>query len=355
MRRLADSGADSVTLAAAYHSVRAATPRHPGHRVVDAHEAALYTMVRPAAWAGRALRPEPPGAWAAPDSFARASDTVTEAGLAVEAWIVLTHSSVAGGRVPDACVTNAFGDVYSYALCPSDDRVVEYATTLVSEIALDGAEGLVLEACGPLGFEHAGRHEKTEGGGWGRGAIALLSLCFCRSCRRALEASGLDPEEVAAHVRASVDRNADVDALGGVADVLLQVRRRSTARLAESVVSAARDGGVRRIAVHAQPDPWGVGPASAVLGRVEGVDSYIVPTSALEEGRAAADLRDRCGGASLAAYVSGMPPRAPDAPEKSWPALVDAGVDELYVYHAGLLDDERLTGVERGLAAVRSR
>ncbi|MYS45767.1 hypothetical protein GTY23_32075, partial [Streptomyces sp. SID5998] len=41
--RVAALGVRSVTLAAAYHSTRALTPRHPRHRVVTAgHAAVLY-------------------------------------------------------------------------------------------------------------------------------------------------------------------------------------------------------------------------------------------------------------------------------------------------------------------------
>ncbi|MYY84017.1 hypothetical protein GT044_22585, partial [Streptomyces sp. SID335] len=41
--RLADLGIRQVTLASAYHSTRALTPRHPRHRIVTAaHAAVLY-------------------------------------------------------------------------------------------------------------------------------------------------------------------------------------------------------------------------------------------------------------------------------------------------------------------------
>ena len=40
-------GVHEISLAATYHSTRAATPLHPQHKVVDAHHAALYRPVRP--------------------------------------------------------------------------------------------------------------------------------------------------------------------------------------------------------------------------------------------------------------------------------------------------------------------
>src|SRR5207248_2932186 len=40
--RVRDHGINTVTLAAAYHSTRAATPLHPRHQVITADYAALY-------------------------------------------------------------------------------------------------------------------------------------------------------------------------------------------------------------------------------------------------------------------------------------------------------------------------
>ena len=40
--RIADLGADRVTLAAAYHTVRALSPRHPSRKIVTATHSAVY-------------------------------------------------------------------------------------------------------------------------------------------------------------------------------------------------------------------------------------------------------------------------------------------------------------------------
>src|SRR5205085_1803520 len=87
-----DTGIHRVALAAAYHSVRAATPRHPERRVVDADSAALYVPVT-SAWDGSALRPGGAAAWTGRhDSFSEAAAVMRGAGLPVDAWMVLTHS-----------------------------------------------------------------------------------------------------------------------------------------------------------------------------------------------------------------------------------------------------------------------
>ena len=62
-RRIAGLGVQQVTLAAAYHSTRALTPRHPRHRIVTAeHAAVLYPPDD--RWQGRELRPYAAGDWA---------------------------------------------------------------------------------------------------------------------------------------------------------------------------------------------------------------------------------------------------------------------------------------------------
>ncbi len=55
--RLVEAGFEHVTVAAAYHGVRAATPQHPQHRFVVAETAALYRPVRDSTWGARRLRP----------------------------------------------------------------------------------------------------------------------------------------------------------------------------------------------------------------------------------------------------------------------------------------------------------
>src|SRR6185312_9981892 len=173
-------GVERVVLAAAYHSVRAATPRHPQHRVVTAPSFGLYT----ARSNSSAALPYADG-WAGPDSFGRAKSLLENAGLPVTAWIVLAHDADFGRAHPEATVINAYGDHYSYALCPSHPAVQERAA-LITRAVFTKAEtdAVFFEAPGQLGFEHAGSHEKTQGADWSPAERSLLSLCFCEACRR---------------------------------------------------------------------------------------------------------------------------------------------------------------------------
>lgn len=121
--RFADLGIDTVTLQAAYHSVRATTAWHPSHRVVHADHAAAYFRLRPERWRG--LRPLAP-TWGVDDEdrFGTASAALAAAGLRTEAWVVLTHSSVLGRSEPSLAVRNAYDEVFSYALCPAQPSTI---------------------------------------------------------------------------------------------------------------------------------------------------------------------------------------------------------------------------------------
>ena len=198
-----------VTLAAAYHSTRAATPLHPAHRIVDARWAALYRPVRPEAWKGQDLRPLEPEWTTSGDAFGDAAALLKRAGHQVNAWIVLTHNTRLGRRRPDVAVVNCFGEAYPYALCPAHAEVRDYAATLAAEAVLGtDLDGVSLEACGQMGVNHLGHHEKTDGA-WSAETARLLSICCCPACRRAWTEEGLDPAEVLAALRAGASPRDD--------------------------------------------------------------------------------------------------------------------------------------------------
>ncbi|GAA0924073.1 hypothetical protein GCM10009554_02570 [Kribbella koreensis] len=349
---LASLGASSVVLAAAYHSVRAATPRHPRHRVVEA-SSALYVPVRPEAWG--ALMPLGGAGWAREDAFNRAAAQLS---LPVKAWVVLTHNSAVGRLDPAVCVRNAFGDVYDYALCPSSDDVLAYAHVLVGEVArLTGVEAMVLEACGPLGFSHQSTHEKTAGADWSAVDQALLSICFCSACAASYVLAGLEVERLASLVRAGVGVASSVDdALGPEAKVVLEVRRRAVRDLRDAVVAEARASGVREISLHASVAAWDTGPAAVVDSVADGIDSYIAPAWELTDAgsRRVSELR-RLGCDRVGAYVTALPPVPPDAEVLAahWQSLLAAGATDLHIYHAGLASDRRLAAVRTALASLR--
>jgi hypothetical protein len=337
--RVRSAGGDGVALASAYHSVRAATPLHPGHRIVDVPSAALYLPVRAEAWGE--LRPDDRTPWVGADAFARAAAVARDGGLRVEAWIVLTHSTAVGTRHPGSCVVNALGETYPYALCPTRPEVRRYATALVAETAAAAPlDGVLLEACGPMGVAHLGHHEKTAGADWSAAAEALLSICFCTACVAALRDRGEDPDAIRILVRARIDEGGGLDGL----DAVLAVRAAARRRLLDACVDAARRAGVPRVVVHAQADPWGTGPFAALLDDADAVDGVVVTDAVASDPAELAALRARLPGTRLGGWMWALPPATPASIRAGWPAAA-AALDDTYVYHLGLIGQARLDAV----------
>ncbi|WP_432003571.1 hypothetical protein [Streptomyces sioyaensis] len=129
---------------------------------------------------GRRLRPLTARWLEEPDPFGRAVDLLGRAGIEVSAWIVLTHNSWLGRRFSELSVVNCLGDRYSYALCPAQEEVREYAATLAAESVREvPVAGVSLEACGQLGVVHAGHHDKSRAS-WTSRVERMLSICCMR-------------------------------------------------------------------------------------------------------------------------------------------------------------------------------
>ncbi|MGW3681647.1 hypothetical protein [Streptomyces prasinus] len=386
--RIAGLGAAQATLASAYHSTRALTPRHPRHRVVTAEYAAV--LYPPGAhWAGRTPHPYPSGAWAPGDAFGEAAAALADAGLEVHTWVVLAHNSRLGADHPDTSVVNAYGDRYPWAPCIAQPATRAYLTDLAAEAAVrPGASGTELESLGWYGLAHLHAHDKTAGVGLGDAGQYLMSLCFCPSCGEGYGARGLDAGELAAAVRAALEpvwRGAAPSDGGwtGVGKLLgeetaaaTRAWRDATARtLQETAVRAVRDAAPEgfRILLHADPVSYhcganaGVDPAH-ILSVADGVvvpctggPALLTPFAqaarAAREARAAQAARDvpeSRPDAVLAAnftVVSGMGGSpgtlAADAAEAR-----RLGATELRLYHAGLASDDDLEAVRSALTAL---
>ena len=232
--------------------------------MIEIADSACYVPVRDEAWRGQRLRPASPDWLEDDDAFGKASDVLASSGIATDAWIVLCHDDTLGRLHPDLVTRNAFGDRYPYALCPSSPDVREYAETLAEEVVLaHRVRGVVLEACGPVGVEHASLHDNVEFASWTPTDLDLLSLCFCDACRLAMSTIGLDADELAARVRAAVGGAAlsVEEALGAdVASTLATFRRGLVTTLLRGCVERvtrlarwadrARDGRSLGLAVH---------------------------------------------------------------------------------------------------------
>lgn len=400
-RRLAELGVRHVALAAAYHSTRALTPRHPRHRIVTARHSAVLYPPDPERWSRRALRPSTHGwAEAGEDPYGTAARALAGAGLEVHSWVVLVHNSRLGTDFPDITVRNAHGDRYPWAPCAARPEVREYAVTLAAEAAArEHTSGTELESCGWYGLAHLHGHDKIHGVPLDGAGRYLMSLCFCGVCRAGYAELGADPEALRAAVvraleplwraaapasapaRGRAAEEARVRELLGAepAEVFAAWRARAARRLRREAVAAVReaagdttgDGASFPVLLHADPAPHrtgadtGVDPAEA---RAD-ADGVVLPCPG---GASGADER----AAVLAPFGSPVPDAgAPARPERR-PFTVAAnfsvvsgmggsprtlaadaaharalGADELRLYHAGLASDADLAAVRDALTA----
>lgn len=356
--RLVDVGLTDVAIAAVYHGVRAATPHHPAHRLVEA-TAASYVPVDPVDWSDAALAPDDAGSWAGANAFGRAKRSAQAAGLGVRAWTVLTHNSVIGSRRPDVVVRNAFGDHYSHALCPAVGEVHDYAVRLTTATVRGGeVEDVVFEAVGQLGVEHQSAHEKTSGADWTADQRVLLSVCFCASSQRAMTEAGLNPDESAATVRDAVaDSETAAEAVESAwFGELVRLRTAAADALHADALSAALGAGATRTALHATPDPSATGPASAITPATarSGSDAVVPAWDLGPDAVARVDasrllLPDSVIGA-YSTVLDGRPD--PVLFTDAWRDLAHAGAAELHLYHVGLASSARLDAARTALTTL---
>lgn len=366
--RIAGLGVGQVTLAAAYHSTRALTPRHPRHRIVTAEYAAV--LYPPGdRWAGRGLRPYPAGRWAPGNAYGEAAEALAAVGLEVHTWVVLAHNSRLGSEHPDTSVVNAYGDRYPWAPCIAQPATRAYLTDLAAEAAVrPGARGTELESLGWYGLQHLHAHDKTSGVGLGDAGQYLMSLCFCPSCRAGYGERGLEAGALAAAVREALEplwRGTAGDEgwptvgklLGEDTAAATRVWREETARtLQEEAVAAVRaaapDG--FRVLLHADPVSYhcganvGVDPAR-ILSVADGV---VVPCTGGTALLApfAGHAREGTVLAANLTVVTGMGGSPGTLAADAARARAE-GATELRLYHAGLASDSDLAAVRTALSA----
>ncbi|MEV7086394.1 hypothetical protein AB0O07_10925 [Streptomyces sp. NPDC093085] len=372
--RIADLGVEQVTLAAAYHSTRALTPRHPRHRVVTAEYAAVLYPPDPARWAGRTPRPHPAGPWAPGDAYGEAAAALAGAGLDVHSWVVLAHNSRLGAEHPGTSVVNAYGDRYPWAPCIARPEVAAYLTGLAAEAAVrpgTGTSGTELESCGWYGLAHLHAHDKTSGIALGDAAQYLMSLCFCAVCREGYGAVGADPDALAATVRRALEpvwatgsQESGWPAVGKLLGADLAARtaewRHGVARrLQEAAVAAVRAEAPPgfQVLLHADPAPYRVGANAGVdpahiLGVADGV---VLPCGG---GAAEAMLTPFAGHRTPASVLAANFPivtgmgGAPATLAADAARAARLGATELRLYHAGLASGPDLAAVRAALSQL---
>lgn len=206
LARVRDLGFGEIAMATSYHDGRWLMPWHPAGRVRFLEDGTVH--FRPRGDYGL-LQPQASSAVAAagPSPLERLCAEAPRHGLRARAWNVFHHNSRLGERHPELCVQNAFGDRYTYALCPAQPAVQQYALAMVRDLAAHAGLGSIeFEALGWMGWKHSSHHDKASF--TPRGLLDYaLSLCFCACCTARLRAEGGDPELTRAYVLALVQQS----------------------------------------------------------------------------------------------------------------------------------------------------
>jgi hypothetical protein len=344
--RIADLGADRVTLAATYHTVRALSPRHPSRKIVTATHSAVYYRPENAHWNESLLRPAE-AAWA-PGSFTEGAKALRAAGLKVYAWTILAHNQRLGTMHSEHAVVNAFGDPYAWALCINSPEVRTYCALLASEVAgQPEIDGIELESCGWYGFDHLHAHDKTSSIAFDSATKFLLNLCFCAACTASYAAAGIDGlrDVVRAALAPVFLGTAESATLSpDLLEAVSALRIELASRFQAEVIAAVR--AVRAnlpILLHTSPDPLAAGanPGALPDGSFGAVlqcggvrsDAALVGLHAYGDALAKAGTPQPL--AATLNIVAGM--GSDRAGIAAWAEEVrGAGADELRLYHAGI-------------------
>ena len=346
LQRTRELDVDVVALAASYHAARIVNTFHPTRRVTEIPYSAFYGTRREDAWRGHRLTPKSPSWLGRDDAFATSAQLLSHEGFAVDAWIVLTHLDDPEFIDLELVERNAYGEYYPYALCPASEDVREYCLTLVEETLRSAdVRGVALEASGPMGFDHASTHDKSEFATLSATQRDLLSLCFCTACRKAQRECGIDSDEVATKVRTGIDANvSSIEAALGseLADELATYRLSLGTTLRESIIARVRDVQPEAtVTIHASARRWATGsfpalnaqPWSRTISAV--VSNAWEPVWAEDELLALSGVVD--GRAEIGAYVRLDRGWSDDDIDETLQRFVRAGATELHLYHLGLL------------------
>lgn len=355
--RAASLGLDVVALAATYHATRVATPLHPTRRVTEVPHSAAYFALRDEVWLGHRLRPRSAEPWIGPRSFERARDRLSREGLGVDGWVVLTHHDNVDRSSRDLLVRNAFGESYSYALCPRNDDVRDYCRTVVQEVLrVGGLRGVVLEACGPLGLDHGGTHDKVEMAQWTSTTQQLLSICLCGACEVALSNMGVDPLDLSRVIRDALERDVRSveEALGDYANDVASYRVSVASDLQGELVRAAREiDPLATVTLHASANRWATGSFSSTSREVLSSTTCAV-ANCWNGDTAEGEL------AGLSALTSDL--GAYLRLDREWGQVDDLlaryaawGVRELHLYHLGLMTTTSAASAEQIVSRWTSR
>jgi len=253
-RRLKDHRLTSISLATAYHAGKFLSPHNPKRKVVFLEDGTIYFQPNQALYG--TLKPRVNSLVKKGHHLKKVQESAERAGLQTRSWVVCCHNTPLGKANPGAVTRTAFGDPLYHNLCPSNPDVRAYLRALVKDIAGQGVAVIELEALQFQGYTH-GEHHEREGIVLGTVPRFLLGLCFCDSCMKRAQQTGLDLKPVRAFVRTALedtfvapesvaDRYPTLDTLPtGLFQPFMDWRTNVVASLVQEVTEAAAPVAVR--------------------------------------------------------------------------------------------------------------
>jgi hypothetical protein len=371
------AGADTITLAAAYHHARDVLPHNP-NRAVYYHEGGTV-FFHPSEDAYGSLVPRRASLARERDRLDELCSAAGRRGLDVQAWVVYLHNSRLATLVPDCATVNVFGDRSHTDLCPSHPEVVRYVTALTQDVCRYPITAIVAESLHFKPFDHGYHHERMF---VDLGAVAkfLLGLCFCEWCERRALDRGVAVDDlrhtVSGFLRGVFDegrggfgglRMADmVDAVGPGITGYCAARADSVADLVGRVSDIARGAGVElTFSAHAgsakggstrstdsADEAWALG---LDLGRVaEITDVFHVlgyVETGVELGQMIEEYRAELGGTAFAVGLRPMWPDTSGPEDLAAKVRVarEAGARRIDFYHYGLMPERSLDWIRGAL------
>lgn len=335
---LADHGLDAVDLAGAYHSITTWSPRGTGQHAFSAPLGGVFFPTRSERY-GR-IRPAGPEDGDLAAVWPEVARRAPEYGLAVNAWTVALFAPWLVTRHPEVARVQAAGEVSTVLACPSAPDLREYLTALCGDLVDQFSPATVRLEALTAGFDY-GWHRPRALAAVPSAIYPLLDLCFCAACEQRGRGRGID----VAGLRTAACRAIDDELAGRPATVdpaELEAFQRSALDSATELASMVAD------AVHAADRGCGVvvsGPNEPNGAR--GIDvpalrdtlDGVLVWSPLGSGAAIRSMQDGAPGLPLTAFFP--PGFAFDVGSPEWlaelRAAIDHPVDELAVYHYGLL------------------
>ena len=375
------AGIGNVAVASIYHSGRFLLPHNPRRKVYFPRSGMVYFRPDPN-WYGKLAITPPRWTTVMEDDFwPRLVSEIHARGGELTSWCLGLHSSGVGEEHPEYAVENAFGDVLTTDLCPSNPEVVEYLATAVADAATaTSADRMLLESFEYMPFQHGFHHEVIGVPVPARTAL-LLTLCFCTGCRQRAKSADTDAEEIRAWVIREVERHFDDPFVaappfswselraecGGAIGAYLDLRSEAVTTLIREVTSRVRSRSSARIGLVDFGPLYATGPDASAwesgldLAATAPVVDELHPAFYLTDSDAHANSVDEYLRAAPAETAIHGAIRA-ILPQVSSPASLDSyldplqgRVDGLSFYNYGFMARQTLDWIQDAAAGLRWR